>query len=566
MSYVSPQCVSKRTSAGTACSTEGDHICDPRREPFDSPAIRPRSLPRSADDRSGGTTSVTADSRMQDRVFAFLADPATHPDVDRIDTHAASVFLEGGRALKIKRAVRFPYLDYSTLEKRKAACDEEMKINRRFAPQIYRRVVPITQNSDGSLDIDGNGTPVEFAIEMTRFDGHQTIDHLAEAGPLDPDLVDAIADAIVASHESAPAAPAEPWIESIPPIIEGNTKAFRTACFPEDDIDDLAEASLSAFSRMRALLEQRGIQGYVRRCHGDLHLANIVLLDHKPVLFDAIEFDPIIASIDVLYDLAFAIMDFIRYDRHAAANALLNGYLAKTPSENLNVLAALPLFVSLRAAIRANVLLARLGRACHDKADVMQSARTYFDLAHLAIHPPEPTLVAIGGLSGTGKSVLARGLAPSVEPLPGAVILRTDVLRKQLFHVNERDRLPAKAYRPNITKQIYEMLMQRALRILSEGHSVVVDAVFDRESERDAIRDAAHELKIRFAGLFLVTDLATRLSRVGRRERDASDATPEIAGLQEKYDIGEVDWAIIDASGTPEETLKQCQARIDSSK
>jgi uncharacterized protein len=506
---------------------------------------------------------VTADSRMQDRVFAFLADPAAHPDVDRIDTHAASVFLERGRALKIKRAVRFPYLDYSTLEKRKAACDEELKINRRFAPQVYRRVVPITQNSDGSLDIDGNGTPIEFAIEMTRFDEHQTIDHLAEAGPLDPDLVDAIAGAIASSHESAPAAPAEPWIDSIPPIIEGNSEAFRTAaCFPADDIDELAEASLSAFSRKRALLEQRGIQGYVRRCHGDLHLANIVLLDHKPVLFDAIEFDPVIASIDVLYDLAFAIMDFIRYNRHAAANALLNGYLAKTPSENLDVLAALPLFVSLRAAIRANVLLARLGRACHDKADLKRPARTYFDLAQLAIRPPEPTLVAIGGLSGTGKSVLARDLAPGVAPLPGAVILRTDVLRKQLFHVNERDRLPEIAYQPNITKQIYEILVQRAQRILLQGHSVVVDAVFADELERDAIHDAARKLNIRFAGFFLVTDLATRLSRVGSRERDASDATPKIAGLQEKYDIGEVDWVIIDASGTPGQTLKQCQAQI----
>jgi predicted kinase len=142
------------------------------------------------------------------------------------------------------------------------------------------------------------------------------------------------------------------------------------------------------------------------------------------------------------------------------------------------------------------------------------------------------------------------------------VILRTDVLRKQLFHVNERDRLPEIVYQPNITKQIYEILVQRAQRILLQGHSVVVDAVFADELERDAIHDAARKLNIRFAGFFLVTDLATRLSRVGSRERDASDATPKIAGLQEKYDIGEVDWVIIDASGTPGETLQQCQARI----
>jgi uncharacterized protein len=509
------------------------------------------------------TTSMTGGSGMQESVFAFLTDPTTHPRVHRIDTHAASVFLEGDRALKIKRAVRFPFLDYSTLEKRKAACDEEIKINRQFAPQIYRRVVPITQNSDGSLDIDGDGTPVEFAVEMTRFDERQTIDHLAEAGEPDSDLVNAIADAIGASHAVAPRAAAEPWIESIPAFIDGNTKAFRTsACFSESDIDDLSAASQSAFLWIRELLRQRGKEGCVRRCHGDLHLANIVLIERKPVLFDAIEFDPTIASVDVLYDLAFPIMDFIRYDGHAAANALLNRYLEMTSAENLDALAALPLFMSLRAAIRANVLLARLGPACHDRADVMQSARAYFKLAQLAIRPPAPKLVAVGGLSGTGKSVLARALAPGVTPLPGAVVLRADVLRKQRFQVTETNKLPESAYRSDVTAQIYEVLVQRAVRILVQGHSGVVDAVFAHETERAAIRDAAHKLNIRFVGLFLATDLATRMSRVGRREHDASDATPEIAETQEKYNIGTVDWAVIDASGTPEQTLVQCQARI----
>jgi uncharacterized protein len=509
------------------------------------------------------TTSMTADSLTQEKVFAFLTDPATHPLVHRIDTHAASVFLEGDRALKIKRAVHFPYLDYSTLAQRKAACDEEIKINRHFAPQIYHRVVPITQSNDGSLGIEGDGKPVEYAIEMTRFDERQTIDHLAEAGPLDPDLVDAIAEAIAASHHIAPLAPAEPWLASIPGIIEGNTAAFReTACFPAADIDDLRQASLFAFSKIRRLLEQRGGHGYVRRCHGDLHLANIVLIDRKPVLFDAIEFDPDIASVDVLYDLAFAVMDFIRYGRQAAANALLNRYLGLTASENLGALAALPLFMSLRAAIRANVLLARLGRNSSDQAGVMKPARAYLELAHLTIRPPVPMLIAIGGLSGTGKSLLARGLAPFVMPQPGAVVLRTDILRKQLFEAGETDRLPESAYRPEITGQIYETLVQRAIRILSQGHSVVVDAVFARETERRAICDAARRLNVRFVGLFLVTDLATRLSRVGRRKRDASDATPEIAGLQEKYDIGAVDWVVIDASGTPEQTLIQCQTNI----
>jgi uncharacterized protein len=509
------------------------------------------------------TTSMTGDSGMQESVFAFLTDPTMHPRVHRIDTHAASVFLEGDRALKIKRAVRFPFLDYSTLEKRRAACDEEIKINRQFAPQIYRRVVPITQQSDGSLDIDGSGTPVEFAVEMTRFDERQTIDHLAEAGEPDSGLVDAMADAIAASHAVAPRAAAEPWIEAIPTFIEGNAAAFRTAaCFPETDIEDLSAASQSAYRRIRELLGRRGSEGYVRRCHGDLHLANIVLIERKPVLFDAIEFDPIIASVDVLYDLAFPIMDLMRYNRHAAANALLNKYLAMTSVDNLDALAALPLFMSLRAAIRANVLLAGLGRAGDDQADVMRSARAYFELAHLTIRPSAPMLVAVGGLSGTGKSILARALAPVVMPRPGAVVLRTDVLRKQRFQVTETDKLPETAYRQEITAEIYQVLVQRAVRILVQGQSVIVDAVFAHETERAAICDAARKLNIRFVGLFLATDVAARVSRIGRRERDASDATPEIAEVQEKYNIGRVDWAVIDASGTPEQTLVQCQARI----
>jgi aminoglycoside phosphotransferase family enzyme/predicted kinase len=507
--------------------------------------------------------SSAADLRMQENIFAWLTDATAHPHVHRIDTHAASVFLEGTRALKIKRAIRFPFLDYSTLEKRKAACDQEILINRQFAPQIYHRVVPITQGSDGSLAIDGQGSPVEYAIEMTRFDERQTIDHLAEAGPLDPDLVDAMAEAIAASHDIAPRAPAEPWIKSIPGIIEDNTAAFRkAACFPAADIEDLRQASLAALAGIRELLEQRGRQGFIRRCHGDLHLANIVLIDRKPVLFDAIEFDATIASTDVLYDLAFPLMDLIRYGRQAAANALLNRYLGLTASENLDTLGALPLFLSLRAAIRAHVLLARLGRNSRDNAEVMVSARAYFELACSAITPPPPVLVAIGGLSGTGKSVAARALAPSVLPQPGAVVLRSDVLRKQLFKVGELDRLPENAYHPEITEQIYEILTQRASRALAQGHSVVVDAVFARETERAAVQEAAGRLKVRFVGLFLVTDLATRLSRIDRRERDASDATPDIAGLQEGYNIGALDWADVDASGTPQQTLIQCQSRV----
>ncbi len=175
------------------------------------------------------------------------------------------------------------------------------------------------------------------------------------------------------------------------------------------------------------------------------------------MLFDAIEFDPLIASVDVLYDLAFPMMDFLHYGRRAAANGLLNRYLGTTSDDHVDALAALPLFMSLRAAIRAKVLLARLGRTADAKAAaVKEQARRYFELAQRLIHPSPPVLVAVGGLSGTGKSVLSRALAPDIMPEPGAVVLRTDVLRKQLFKTREEDRLPESAYRPEVTERVYE--------------------------------------------------------------------------------------------------------------
>src|SRR5215475_13425031 len=372
------------------------------------------------------TATTTDNSAAQERVFAFLTDPVTHPGVTRIDTHAASVFLEGERALKIKRCVRFPFLDYSTLEKRKSACEEEIRINRPFAPQIYHGVVAITEGRDGSLSLGGDGAPVEYAVEMSRFDENRTLDHLAKSAPFGATLAIGIADAISASHAIAPRAEARPWIEAIPSLIDGNSAGLRSGGhFAANEIDELSRASHEAFAHVRSLLEQRGSRGFVRRCHGDLHLANIVLIGEQPVLFDAIEFDPKIASVDVLYDLAFTLMDLLRYEQQQAANILFSRYLATTSSENLDALAALPLFMSIRAAIRAQVLLAKLKRPHSDQAGIVEDARGYFRLAQALINPPTPQLIAIGGLSGTGKSLLARMLAPEVAPQPGAVVLRS---------------------------------------------------------------------------------------------------------------------------------------------
>ena len=301
-----------------------------------------------------------AHTGSQDAVLDFLGGKGGM----RIDTHASMVFLGENRVLKIKRAVRLPFLDYSTLEKRKAACEEELRVNVINAPGLYRRVVPITCGNDGVLEIGGTGAPIEWAVEMARFDEEQTLDRIAGTRIIEPELAAELADAILRSHDKAPRADGEalaclgcldhrPQHHEIPAVRGLQAEA----------IDQLDALSHDCLTRVRALLEKRAGQGFVRRCHGDLHLANIALANGKPLLFDAIEFDPVIATTDILYDLAFTLMDLLHFDNAAAAATLFNRYLAGASDENLDGLGVLPLFLSMRAAIRAHVLFTKSEQA-----------------------------------------------------------------------------------------------------------------------------------------------------------------------------------------------------------
>ncbi|WP_312015935.1 AAA family ATPase [Bradyrhizobium sp. JYMT SZCCT0428] len=503
--------------------------------------------------------ATDSESQLQGRVLDFLENSSFGPvkGGKRIDTHASVVFLGRDRALKIKRAVRLPFLDYSTLEKRQRACEEELKVNAGNAPELYRRVVSITRADDGGLEIGGSGVPVEWAVEMARFDEEQALDRIAARQQVEPSLAVAVADTILQSHDKAPRADGETWLASIPGIIDRNTAKFRTVHGLDGSaIDQLDARSHDHVATLQTLLERRAGQGFVRRCHGDLHLANIALIDGAPRLFDAIEFDPAIATTDVLYDLAFTLMDLIHFDNKAASNAMFNRYLAGASENNLDGLAVLPLFLSMRAAIRAHVLFTKSEQMVDGEA-AWQEATRYFDLAQRLADPKPPLLTAIGGLSGTGKSVLACGLADMIEPPPGAVILRSDVMRKHLFGVSETTHLPEAAYQFETSRRVYDLLSRTALRILAQGCSVILDAAYLKETQRAGLPDLACRHRARFVGLFLKADLTTRLSRIGRREHDASDATPDVAKQQEAMAIGTVNWHMVDASGTPADTLQR---------
>lgn len=505
----------------------------------------------------------------QGSVFAFLADPATHgiaQAVTRIDTHGAAVFLAGPFAYKVKRAVFFPFMDFSTLEKRRAACAAEVEISGAGAPGLYLGVVPIVRTADG-LALGGVGEVVEYAVKMRRFDTDLTLDKVAERGDLSPDLVKAVAAMVIDAHAAAPERRGFDTAAALSTYLEDNIAEFaaRPDLFPADAVARLAEVSRTALQRVRPLLKARAVAGFVRRCHGDMHLRNIVLLNGKPMLFDAIEFNDEIATCDVLYDLAFLLMDLWQRDLRHAANAILNRSLWASDDAQIEGLKALPLFLSLRAGIRAKVEAAGLahlagekrteaeGRVRAEFAQALRFANTDAPPSKTVVSqhvttrwtldgPRRPTLCAVGGLSGSGKSSWAAHMAPSFGLAPGAVIVRSDIERKRLFGVAETEKLPPAAYSAPAGEEVYQRLRTLARRVLATGYSVIVDAVHARPGERDAIEQVAREADACFFGLWLEEPQEELVRRVEARTGDASDADAEVVRRQLAYDLGEIRW------------------------
>lgn len=509
------------------------------------------------------------ETSAQEEVFAFLSDPRTHAlllPVIRIDTHAAVVFLAGTDVYKVKRAVRFPFLDQSTREKRRRACEAEVAVNRRYAPDIYHGAVPITREPRG-FAIAGTGEPVEWAVHMRRFDETATLDHVAERGELEAPLVARLVETLRAGYDEAEVRDGDAATAALEGVVGETLEALADAdaFFPKEDRAELAAAMTAAFGRLEPLLLSRGRGGCVRRCHGDLHLRNIALLDDVPTPFDAIEFDESIATIDILYDLAFLLMDLWEKGLPAQASLVLNRYLwgATELNRELEGLAALPLFMSLRAAVRAKVAALRL-REVGAGPDEVAEARRYLGFARGFLMPSPPRLVAIGGLSGTGKSTIAARVAPALGRAPGAVHLRSDIERKRMLGADEHHRLPEEAYAHALTERVFAALRDQAGRALAAGQSVVVDAVHHRPEERDAIAAVAVRLGVPFTGLWLEAPLETASERVEARRGDASDATAAIVARQAARPTGPIAWTRIDASGDAGSVVTAVLKAIDA--
>jgi aminoglycoside phosphotransferase family enzyme/predicted kinase len=486
-------------------------------------------------------------------------EPGGVEQVQRIDTHISHVFLAGAHAYKLKRAVRLPYLDFSSEGLRRRWCEREVEINRRTAPMLYQGCVPVVRSEDGGLAIGGEGQAVDWLVVMTRFDAEAVFDRLAAAGRLDRFAVEILADVVARFHASAEPRPDHGGAAALARVIAGNRQSFAECAAGSVDREAVARLdakTVSELERVAPLLERRSRDGFVRRCHGDLHLRNIVAWQGLPVLFDAIEFSDELAEIDVLYDLAFLVMDVgERCGRHLAC-LLLNRYLDATG--DTAGLAAMPLFLAIRAAIRSHVEAAAGGGGERAAA---ASAR-YFAEAEACLTPRPPRLIAVGGLSGSGKSRLARDLAPFVGLAPGARIVRTDTTRKRLAGVGFNTRLAPALYGEAMTRKTYEAVYAEVRTALAAGYAVIADAVFGKPEERAAIARVATEAGVPFQALWLQAPPPVLEERVTRRRMNASDATAEVVRLQLSYDLGPIDWPRQDTQAAADVVLAEACDRL----
>lgn len=448
---------------------------------------------------------------------------------DPIETQISAVFVGPDAVFKLKRAVQLDFLDFRALADRRRFLDRELELNGPAAPGLYRDVVPVTRGA-GGLELDGMGETVDYVLRMAPIPkGDFLLDRVAQG--LSDTLLDALGDMVAADHARRPAArDHDPG--HLGRNARGNARAALAAGLPERDVAAWLAAAEQALDASTDLLASRARAGFVRRAHGDLHLGNICLWHDKPVPFDALEFDEAMATIDLAYDLAFLLMDLDRRAGRPAANRVLNRYVARTGDAALVRL--LPAFLSRRAMVRAHVT---------GEPGYLAAALDY-------LRPVPTQVIAIGGLPGTGKSTLARALAPTLGPAPGALILRSDEVRKRLHGVAPEQRLDRDGYSDAANARVDAALLDQMRD--ATGHSVIVDASFLSAGLRKAVAAAGHD----FTGIWLEATLAELERRVRGRTSDASDATVSVLHRVAAIDPGPIDWHRVTADDT---ALARCR-------
>jgi len=441
-------------------------------------------------------TGVSAASDDQAAVVDFLSRPASYGlrdgAVERIETHCSIVFLAADRAYKLKRAIRYASLDYTTRELRQAACAAELALNRRTAPELYLGVRSITRDAAGGLAFDGGGPALDHVVVMRRFAQSDLFDDMAERGTLTPELMGALGEAVARLHLAAEATPAFGGSAAMRLVIADNDRELARVAAALDGaaVGTLSRRAGAALDAVAALLDRRRADGKVRRCHGDLRLANICLWSGRPTLFDCVEFSDAIGCIDVLYDLAFLLMDLLLRGRGDLGNAVFNAYLDRAPETD--GLAALPLFLALRAATRSYALAGSARRRDNPRqaARLLALARRHIDAGIGFLAPGSPLLILLGGEAEHGRAALATWLACLTPPPPGARLL---------------------SLAPGS-----EAVWREAADVLSAGCSVVIEGDFATAAERNAAADLASCLGVRWIGFWLGAPPASLDGRLWR--------------------------------------------------
>lgn len=451
-------------------------------------------------------------------------------DADRvIETSCATVVLKGDKAYKVKKSVDYGFLDFTDADKRRHALEAELRYNRRTAADIYDEVI----------EIGG-----ESVLVMRRFDTECVLAESAArpAWSPDPDLMQALGEAIADFHAGAEICRDTEHAENIRYTIDSNDAniaRFRDA-LGAASVDAYHQALYAELDRHNAIVGMRFGEGFIRRCHGDLHLGNILIENGRPVLFDCIEFNEKLSQIDLLYDLAFLLMDLWFKGFPAAANRVFNAWLEQMARHADEValyrgLSLLPLYMSVRAGVRCHVMA---------NAGEIETARLYLDAARTFLKPVPAAVSTVGGLSGSGKSTRARALAPGRGRAPGAVTLRSDELRKRLWRHPPLEPLPKAAYTHTETERAYRHMFVLADHILDAGQGVVFDATFREAAYRHAAEAVAAAHGVAFEGLWLEVPAEERARRVDLRLGDVSDATVSVAIAQQNVDLETVSWQI----------------------
>ncbi len=450
-----------------------------------------------------------------------------------LETHISAVFLGADTVWKLRKAVRLSFLDFSRLAERRRTALREFDLNSGAAPGLYRDVVPVVRRPDGTLALGGNGETVDWVVRMARVPAQDFLEQRLP-GALDPAMLDGLGDSVAAWHAALPPADKD-QAASMPLVAEGNVQAALAAGLPVARVRQWRTEVQAALAAREAWLRDRTARGFVRRAHGDLHLGNICLWQGRPVPFDALEFDEDLATIDLGYDLAFLLMDLDVRAGRPAANRVMNRYIARTG--DVDLVTGLPPFLSLRAMVRAHVEASR-GRTAE--------AGGYLDAALAYLQHKPPVVVAVGGLPGTGKSTLARALAPELGAAPGALVLRSDEIRKRLHGVAPEQRLPPAAYAETVSRVVLAALCRAVGDTAAAGHAAIADATFLDPADRTEVARAA--VQVHFVGVWLQAPLEVLEVRVAARRGDASDADVEVLRRAAAADTGPGAWLGVDAT------------------